>query len=74
MHLLWFANPEYRFFPCGGPGITVVLHLKRNTVFRFMNFKYKLLHTESLHAHRNSKTLTRFKFWLENDINFTAYK
>ena len=42
--------------------ITGVLHLKWNTFF-FKNFTYKLLHAESLHAHRNSKTLTsRFKF------------
>ena len=31
--------------------------------FLFWNLTYKLLHTESLHAHRNSKTLTRLKFW-----------
>ena len=40
----------------------VVLHFKLNTVFLFLKFTYKLLHTESLHAHRNSKTLTRLKF------------
>ena len=34
-------------------GTNVVLHLKWNTNFRF--FTYKLIHTESLHAHRNSK-------------------
>ena len=45
--------------------ITVVLHLKWNSFsfVCFLNFTYKLLHSESLHAHRNSKTLTRFKFW-----------
>ena len=41
---------------------TVVLHFKWNTVFHF-----KILHESNftlrvLHGHRNSKTLTRFKF------------
>ena len=50
-----------------------IIALQMEHSFHFYNFSWKLLYTESSHGHRNSKTLTRFKF-RRRMISISDYK